>query len=88
MAQTVQNLPAMQETRLQSLGWEDPLEKGMATYPSILAWRIPRTEEPGRLWGHKASDRTEQLTVSWVLRLIHNIGRSLFSCTAEPCATV
>ena len=45
----VKNLPAMQETRIQSLGWENPLEKGMATYSSILAWRIPRTEESGGL---------------------------------------
>ena len=45
----VKNLPAMQETRLPSLGGEDPLEKGMATHSSILAWRIPWTEEPGRL---------------------------------------
>jgi len=45
----VKNLPAMQETRFQSLGWEDPLEKGMATHSSILAWRIPRTEKPGGL---------------------------------------
>ena len=49
MAQMVKNLPAMQETQVQSLGWEDPLEKGMATYSSILAWRIPWTEEPGEL---------------------------------------
>ena len=49
MAKTVKILPAMWETWVQSLGWEDPLEKGMATYPSILAWRIPWTEEPGRL---------------------------------------
>ena len=46
-AQKVKNLPAMQETWFRSLGWEDPLEKGMATYSSILAWRIPWTEEPG-----------------------------------------
>ena len=45
----VKNLPAMQETWVQSLGWDDPLEKGMATHSSILAWRIPWTEEPGRL---------------------------------------
>jgi len=43
------NLPAMQETRVQSLGQEDPLEKGMATHISILDWEIPCTEEPGRL---------------------------------------
>ena len=45
----VKNLPAMQETWVQSLGWEDPLEKGMATHFSILAWRIPWTEEPDGL---------------------------------------
>ena len=45
----VKNLPAMQETRVRSLGWKDPLEKEMATHSSILAWRIPWTEEPDRL---------------------------------------
>ena len=49
VAQTVKNPPAKQETRVQSLDWEDPLEKGTATHSSILAWRIPWTEEPGRL---------------------------------------
>ena len=49
VAQTVKNLPVMQDTQIQSLGREDPLEKGMATHSSILAWRIPRTEGPGRL---------------------------------------
>ena len=49
VAQTVKNLPAMQETWVQSLGQEDPLGKGMATHSSILAWRIPWTEESGRL---------------------------------------
>ena len=49
MAQTVKNLPAMQETHIQSLDGEDPLEKGMATHSSVLAWRIPWTEESGRL---------------------------------------
>ena len=49
MAQPVRSLPAMQETQVQSLGWEDPLEKEMATYSSILAWKIPWTEEPDRL---------------------------------------
>ena len=47
LAQTVKTLPAMQETQVQSLGWEDPLEKGLAMRSSILAWRIPQTEEPG-----------------------------------------
>jgi len=49
MAQMVKNLPAMQETQVQSLDWGDALEKGMATHSGILAWRIPWTEEAGRL---------------------------------------
>ena len=49
MAQTVKNLLAMQESQVQSLGWEDPLEKGMATHSRILAWIIPRTEETSGL---------------------------------------
>ena len=63
MAQTVKNLPAMWETCIRFLGWEDPLEKGMATHSRILAWRIPWTEEPGGLQsmgsqrvGHDCSD--------------------------------
>ena len=55
----VKNLPAMKETQVQSLSWEDPLEKGVATHSSILVWRIPWTEEPGGLQpmglGHKES---------------------------------
>ena len=49
IAQLVENLPAMQETWVRFLGWEDPLEKEMATHSSILAWSIPWTEEPGGL---------------------------------------
>ena len=49
VAQLVKNLPAVEETRVQSLGWEDPLEKEMATHSSILAWKISWTEEPGGL---------------------------------------
>ena len=49
VVQLVKNLPVVQETWVQSLGWEDPLEKEMATHSRILAWRIPWTEEPGRL---------------------------------------
>ena len=57
----VKRLPTMQETWVQSLGWEDLLEKEMATHSSILVWKIPWTEEPGRLqsMGHKESDTTE-----------------------------
>ena len=50
VAQLVKNLPTMQETWVQSLGWEDPLKEGTATHSSILAWIIPWTEEPGGLW--------------------------------------
>ena len=50
LAQMVKNLPAMQETQVQSLGQEDPLEEEIATHSSILAWRIPRTGKPGGLW--------------------------------------
>ena len=58
----VKNLPTMQETRVQSMGQEDPLEKGMATHSSIFAWRIPWTEEPGG-YSPWVSDMTEQLTL-------------------------
>ena len=67
MAQLVTSLPAMRETWVQSLGRENPLEKEMALHSSILAWKIPWTEEPGRLYspcGHKESDLTERLTHS------------------------
>ena len=60
VAQSVKNLPAVQETRVQSLDREDPLEKGMATYPNILAWKVLGTEEPGGLqsMGSEESDTT------------------------------
>ena len=59
MAQLIKNLPAMWETWVRSLGWEDLLEKGTATHSSVLAWRIPWTP-----WGHKESDTTVQLSPS------------------------
>ena len=61
VAQTIKNVPAMQETMVQSLGREDRLENGMAAHSSILAWEIPWTEEPGGLqsMGGKVSDTTE-----------------------------
>ena len=66
VAQMVKNLPAMQETWVQSLGQEDPLEKGMATHSNILAWRIPGTEEPHGLPSIKLKDpdTAERLTFS------------------------
>ena len=66
MAQTVNNLPAVRETRVPSLDWEDPLEEGMAIHSSILACRIPWTEEPGgySLRGGKELDTPERLQLS------------------------
>ena len=68
VAQMVKNLPAMQETLVRSLGQEDPLEEKMATHSSILAWRIPRTEESGGYspWGREESDMTEWLTLYYI----------------------
>ena len=65
VAQMVKNLPAMQETRVRSLGWKDFLKKGMATHSSVLTWRIPWTEKLGWIqsMGRKESDMTEQLTL-------------------------
>ena len=71
MAQAVKRLPTVQETRVQSLGREDPLEKEMETHSSTLAWKIPRTEEPGGLQsrGRKESDTTERLHSVYLLSL-------------------
>ena len=65
----VKNLPAMQETGVQSLGQEDPLEKEVATHSTILAWETPRTEEPGGYspWGHKSQTQL----CDWACRHIH-----------------
>ena len=61
----LKNSPAMQEMQVQSLGWEDPLEEGIATHSSILAWSIPWTEEPGQLWsiGSQSWTQLKQLSV-------------------------
>ena len=65
VAQLVKNLPAIQEARVRSLGWEDPLEKGMVTHSSILAWRIHGLYSP---WGCKESDTPERLSLSLVVQ--------------------
>ena len=70
MAQTVKNPRAMQETQILSLGWEDPLEKRMATHSSILAWRIPWTVEPGDLQSTGLQSQT-QLSDSLTLTRTH-----------------
>ena len=67
-SQTVKNLPAMQETWVQSLGQKDLLEKGMATHSSILAWRIPWTEEPGAMAPHSS-------TLAWKIPWMEEHGR-------------
>ena len=82
VAQTVKTLPVMQETQVQSLGRRNPLEKGMATHCRILAWRIPRTEEPDGLyrpWGCTKSDTTERLTLSYT-----DAPKSLYYTPATP----
>ena len=65
----VKNLPTVQETRVQSLGWKDPLEKGMVTYSSIFAWRIPWKEEPGGLqsMGLHRAGQDRAITLSSIL---------------------
>ena len=67
MAQLVKNLPAIWETWVQSLGWEDPLEKGTATHSNIMAWRIPWTISP---WGPKELDTTERLSLPFTILCI------------------
>ena len=66
VAQMVKNLPSLQETQIQSLGKKDPLEKGKATQSSILAWRIPWTQEPGGLWSRGLK---ELYMTEWLLTL-------------------
>ena len=80
------NLPATQETPIQSLGWEDSLEKGMATHSNIVAWKIPWTEEPGGLqsMGLKESDTNEPDFIKWDFTEYHFFG-TLASCkTIKP----
>ena len=78
VAQRLKRLPAMQETQVPSLGQEDPLEKEMATYSSILAWRIPWMEEPGRLHsprGCKKLDSTEQFHFHFLSKQRYGVSR-------------
>ena len=86
MAQRVKHLPAMRETRVRSLGWEDPLEKEMVTHSSILAWRIPWTEKPGRLQSTGSQRVGHDFTFTFTFNL-HNTLRFInatfqdFSCS-------
>ena len=97
MAQSVKSLPAMQETCVGSLGWEDPLQKEMATHSSILAWEIPWTEEPGRLQSIGSQrvehDLATETTAAWcaVFSVIafHNVRErqeGVLPSSPEECA--
>ena len=81
VAQTVKNLPAVQETQFQSLGQEDPLEKVIATNSSILASKIPWTEEPGRLQSMGSQRVTQQSNYG----PIHSLPRMKFRCDSNSC---
>ena len=81
MAQSVKNLPAMQENWVQSLGQEDPLEKGMTTHSSILVWRTPWTEEPG---GAKSQTRLSNFHFSLSLTAVSVVAaHGLSSCGSQ-----
>ena len=75
VTQMVKNLPAMQETRVWSLGWDDALEKEMVAHSSILAWKISWTEKSSRYcpWGHIEVDTTEQLTLLFHFHILADI---------------
>ena len=101
VAQMVKSPPAAQKTWVQSLGWEDPLEKRMSTYSSILAWRIPWTKESLGYspWGLKESDRTERLTLTnsvpgcpgrlfWGHSHLRLLVLQCFDALAQPCWTI
>ena len=90
MAQTVKNLPAVQETQFLSLGQEDPLEKEIAFHSRSLAWRIPWIEEPGGLqsMGHKESDTTEPLILgkgNWLHNLWGLVQNESLSLLSKNC---
>ena len=83
MAQMVKNLPAMQKTWVQSVGWEDPLEKGIVTHSTILAWRIAWIEASG---GHRVAKHWTQLKqVSMHVKQTHNLGQGIYFEAHFPC---
>ena len=76
MAKAVKSLPSIQETHVRSLGWEDPLQKGMATHAGILAWRIPWTEDTWRATVHgvvKSWTRLSDFTFTFILEFLRRI---------------
>ena len=91
VAQMLNNLPAMWEMCVQSLGWEDPMEKGTATHSSILAWRNPWTEEPGGLQSMscKESDMNEQLSLLHLWEpLLYRLGKMKLVLGSQPCPSI
>ena len=92
MAQLVKNLPAVQKTQVQSLGWEDPLEKGMETHFSILAWRIPWTEEPGVLQSVKLlrvrHDAATRHTYNVLVSAVQQSESMIYTCISPPSGTL
>ena len=84
-AQRLKHLPAMQETWVRSLGWEDPLEKEMATHSSILVWRIPWTEEPGGLQSTGLQSRTQLSNFTSLKNNIISLDRSLCIFSNSSC---
>ena len=91
MAEMVKNPPAMQETWVQSLGEEGPLEKEITSHSNILAWRISWTEEPGRLphpWSHKDSDPTEQLILTSLVQSLSRVRLYVIPWTAAHQASL
>ena len=81
----VKHPPAMRETRVQSLGWDDPLEKEMATHSSILAWRIPRIEDPDRLQSMGSQRVRHDFTFTFTFMLS---SRLLASCIKQPFLSI
>ena len=90
VSQTVKNLPAVQKIRVQSLRWEDLLEKGMATHSSILAWRIPWTEKPGRLQSMGSQRVGHKWTIFSLSQREENVIPSAFIWYTEshPCPSL
>ena len=90
VVQTVKRLPAMQETRVQFLGREDPLEKEMAIHSSTLAWKIPWMEEPEGYspWGHKGSDMTERLHFTFIPMFIAALFTVARTCKQSRCLSL
>ena len=88
VSQMAKNLPTMGKTQVWSLSWEDPLEKGMEIHSNILTWRISQSLADYSPCGHKESDRTEQLSLSWGQEKFHTVNpcsRQMELCKVNKC---